>query len=304
MRSRAVLLVVSVVFAIGLTTTAGAGATKSYPATSRSMYEPSTDATALYDQGCKAASGWVAGSNGLVILDFGRVAHSKTKHSYGTYDFSLRFASDTDILAAAESYANGFHACRASGFSGRLRLALGTSNFDPSARRFGVPHFRAAGKAFGKTVNALHDFLRGSGFSEIAAGGADDAESAWDRGFAATHGFLAGYAAMSSYPLFDFGGFSGGGWSYRQEYFAARGAGPDRPVAEVYVAHQAEEWESLSLWAVDHEGHKLNIVGVMSQYPDGGYRPRKSYRVMLQALGSSAATSQDSISFITRIGSA
>jgi outer membrane protein assembly factor BamB len=272
-----------------------------YPLVTRSWYEPTTDTATLYAQGCSQSSAWLPGAQGVVVLDFGRLAHSKTLKSYGTYDFSRQFAPNAALLAAAESYAQGFHACRAAGFSGKLELAIGTSNYDPDASTYHVPNFHAAGVAFATMVGSLQSYLDANGIAEIVARGADDAESAWNPGFTATRNFLSGYAATTDTVLYDFGGFSGGGWTLTQEYFVAQGGGPTRPLVEAYYSHQADEWAALDAWAVQNEGTRLEIPAIMSQYPNGGYSPQQGYDVVLAALAADAATRQDSISYVTTI---
>jgi len=273
-----------------------------YPLATRSWYEPTTDTATTYAQGCSQASGWLPGARGVVVLDFGRLAHSKTLKSYGTYDFSRHFAPNAALLAATESYAQGFHACRIAGFAGRLELAIGTSNYDPGASSYHVPNFQAAGVAFANMITSFQSYLDGSGITEIAAVAADDAESAWNPGFTATHNFLSGYAATTDNVLYDFGGFSGGGWTPAQEYFVARGAGPTRPMVEAYYQHQADEWAALDAWAVVHEGTRVEIPAIMSQYPNGGYSPQAGYDVVLAALAADPATHQDALSYVTVVG--
>ncbi|MDP9344103.1 MAG: PQQ-binding-like beta-propeller repeat protein [Actinomycetota bacterium] len=273
-----------------------------YPFVTRSWYEPTTDIAALYSQGCTQSSGWFPGAQGVAVLDFGRLAHSKTLKSYGTYDFSRSFAPNADLLVAAESYAEGFHTCRPVGFSGRLELAIGTSNYDPGASNYHVPDFHAAGVAFANMVVALQSYLDSNGIAEIVARGADDAESAWNPGFTATHNFLTGYAATTDTVLYDFGGFSGGGWTPAQEFFVAQGAGPTRSMVEAYYQHQADEWAALDAWAVEHEGTRLEIPAITSQYPNGGYSPQAGYDVVLAALAADPATRQEALSYVTVIG--
>jgi hypothetical protein len=150
-------------------------------------------------------------------------------------------------------------------------------------------------------VNALGWFMHKSGFIHQRARAADDAEAGWNPGFTATHNFLAGYAAHTWRPLFDFGGFAGGGWSLPQEYYVAAGTRPVRPFAEVYYSHQAYEWEALNQWSVRNRGHRIIIRGVMSQYPHGGYTAHQGYNIMMQALNSFSGTRQSNISYLTRI---
>src|SRR5438552_17124667 len=92
------------------------------PANTISLYESTTYAVTMYNQGCRAAHG----APGLIILDWGQPVYLGN-NTYGTYDFGGHDDSDTAILHAVANFAQGVWSCRTS--STNIAIAIGESNY-------------------------------------------------------------------------------------------------------------------------------------------------------------------------------
>jgi len=104
--------------------------------------------------------------------------------------------------------------------------------------------------------------------------------------------------------MWDYGSLEPGYWSSSQEYQVAYGYTPDVPFPEIYGSTNAQQWESLDLWAVAHEGHAMTFWGVTSEYNSGyscGYSAHQAYDAMLSQLQSDPSTYQSSIAYLTDI---
>src|SRR5437588_2700852 len=76
------------------------------PANTISLYESTTNAVTMYNQGCRAAHA----APGLIILDWCQPVYLGN-NIYGTYDFGGHDDSDTSILHAVANYAHGVCDC-------------------------------------------------------------------------------------------------------------------------------------------------------------------------------------------------
>jgi hypothetical protein len=269
-----------------------------YPYTTTSYYESTTSASTLYNQGCSAGS---ARAEGLVILDFGRPAYRDG--AYGTMLFgSGGFASNVAILNAMEAFADGYWNCSPAG--PKMTIARGTSNYchPGSACSLLPPDYGAAGSYWGIRTNDLATYISNSGYaSQETSAAADDAEPAWDPGFASTRHFIAGYNSAAQWLLFDYGSLESGYWSRASEYYVAY-TGANFPMPQIYYSSMAASWESLELWAVANRGASMLMIGVTSEWPAAGtLTPHEGYDAMLAQLQSHAGTYQSSIDYLTDI---
>ena len=101
-------LLVAVLLVVGVLSAMPTAAAAAAPVATASHYEANVDPATLYAQG--RAAGQV-GTQGLVILDFGRPAVNGSVA--GTMDFDGGFASLASIVTATTSYMQGYFASRA-----------------------------------------------------------------------------------------------------------------------------------------------------------------------------------------------
>lgn len=300
-------MVAAAVFAVLAIAPATASA---YPYVTLSYYEHSDDPTTLYNQGCTAGT---KGANGLVILDFGRPAYSNG--AYGLFDFGDHFDANSDVLAAAKSYADGFWDCTP--VNGPfMTIAIGTVNFCPVGHSCEYqitnydgtnnPNFTTAGARFGSYVEALNNYISSppSYTSQESGGGSGDDEPGYDPDYTSTHNFVAGYNNTSDWAYFDYGSADPGQWpTLAYNYYVAYGATDDFPLPEIYSNDLAPEWENISLWGVDNGTYgAMYFEGPTVEVNDGkscGDNGQQAYDALLQAVQSHQSTSQDSFDYIT-----
>src|SRR5947209_4399378 len=123
------------------------------PGNTISLYESTTNAVTMYNQGCRAAHG----APGLIILDWGQPVYLGN-NTYGTYDFGGHDDSVTAILHAVANFAQGVWYCRTS--STDIAIGIGESNYYSD---YSMPLTTAAwyaqGQQWGMMVNSLQSFL-------------------------------------------------------------------------------------------------------------------------------------------------
>lgn len=263
------------------------------PLTTISRYEPTTDRAALAAQG---ANDGHARLSGVAILDFGRPAQGPGV-AMATLDFAGQVAPLYAVVAAAEAYADGYRRAAPPGSS--MMVLIGTNDScgtgQPCGRGFcgcsdEPASFLAWGRAWGDAVAQLNSYLGRTARwyrARAAAGGADDAEPAYDPAFTNTYDLLAGYDEVTGLPMADYGSIDGGPtdgfWTAEQMYLVAYGLRPDMAFPEIYHPGMADQWAALSYWARTSTSAPMTIAGVLSQFPDG-YTPEQAYASLLGAL--------------------
>lgn len=237
-----------------------------------------------------------AGLSGIVILDFGEPYYSGAE---GTYTYGNAFASDSDIVNAAEGFLDGFWNC--SGSAPQLRLAIGSSNY-------GSHTGTSAGQAWGDAVNSLNSYISSKGYgSQEYARGAFDAEPGWDTEFTRTSSWVDGYNATTKSPLYDFGsaddcpygGFSGNcdGWGQHGLWYISWGNTDAYPVPEIYQNSMAQQWYTESVYSSTSESNgRLGFLGTMTQYAACGcggstYTPAQGFDTLQNLLNGDSRTS-------------
>ncbi|MFN2450312.1 MAG: hypothetical protein ABR508_11095 [Candidatus Baltobacteraceae bacterium] len=279
--------------AAALAALAAGAAASAAPANTVSRYMATTNTTTLYNEGCNMGK---AGQSGVVVLDYGQPWTSGS--TQGTYDYGSAFASDSSIVAAAESYLDGFWNC--SGSSPQLRLAIGSSNY-------GSQVTNAAGQAWGNAVNTLNTYISNKGYgSQEYARGAIDAEPGWDTGFTNTSNWITGYNAATSTPLYDYGsaddcpysGFSGNcdGWGQHGFWWVAWGNTDGYPLPEIYQWSMADQWYYGSVYSATTQSNgKMDFLGTMTQYAACGcgsstYTPAQGFNTLQNLLNGDSRT--------------
>jgi hypothetical protein len=249
-----------------------------------SLYERTTSIRLLREQGCRAGR---AQTNGLVVLDFGKLAYRPRRGGYGTVTFADRFASNHAITWAMKSYARGYSRCLTHGSNAHIILARGTSNYNQN-----VPSTYAAGRLWAGATVAFANYLRRHHFDHVTAAAGDDVEPAWDRGFLRTYDFFRGYAkADHGYLIYNYGSLDGGVggiWKLRQAYYVAGGMHEARAVPEIYNRTMARQWAELARQSAHRYGKSIQIAGVMTQHSTScsgcGYTGRKAHHVLVREL--------------------
>lgn len=246
---------------------------------SPSLYEHTISVRALRRQGCAAGRARI---NGLVVLDFGKPEYSR-RGGYGTITFANRFASNTAITWAVQSYALGYQRCVPKNSNAHITLARGTSNYG-----INVPSAYTAGRLWAQATVAIDRYFRLHQIDRVAAAAAVDAEPAWDRGFTRTYNFFRGYAhANHRKLLYNYGSLDGGAgaiWTVRQAYYVSGGMRDARAVPEIYNRAMAKEWAELARETMRRYGQPIKLAGLMTQHWTScsrcGYTARKAKSVL------------------------
>ena len=240
-----------------------------------SYYEQNASAPALYLQGEAAGQ---AGTQGIVILDFGRPASDGT--SDGTLGFAHSFISFAAISKGVENYIMGYYEYAPA--NATIDVAVGTNDscgmYQPcGAIVCGCPdepnNYITWGQEFAGTVKQLGawsaEFGSANGYTDtvrVVAG--DDAEPAFDPGFNNTYFVMKGYAQAvgGSYPpMVDYGSADPGIWSEDQLLQVANGFSPNVAMPEIYNPAQVGEWAALVAYAKARYGEIVTIFGVLTE---------------------------------------
>jgi hypothetical protein len=250
---------------------------------SPSLYERTTSLKALRLQGCDAGR---KRTNGLVVLDFGKPEY-RAHAGYGTVTFANRFASNTAVTWAVQSFALGYSRCLPHGSNAHITLARGTSNYG-----IDVPSAYTSGRLWAAATIAIRSYLQLHHLDHVTAAAAIDAEPAWDRGFKRTYDWFRGYAhADRGVLLYNYGSLDGGVggiWKLRQAYYVAGGMREARAVPEIYNRAMAREWAELARASMARYGQPIKLAGLMTQHWTScsrcGYTARKAKSVLVGEL--------------------
>ena len=305
-RRAAVLTVALVSATVVAGVTASAAGSMPVPSPTASHYETTTDPGTLMSQGEVAGR---AGSQGLVILDFGRPA--AVGPVSGTDDFGGAFVSFASIVAAAEGFVRGYFSTAPADL--HLDVAIGTNDSCGPGQPCGTvvcgcidepADFGAWGAQLAHAVLEVDAYTTtakdDSGYTDtvtVIAG--DDAEPAFDPEYSNTYDLMAGYsAAVGGYQpaMIDFGSADAGFWSEGQLLQIADGFKPNLAVPEIYTSTDAAAWSSLVTFA-RQRGRTLTIYGVLTT--EAGNLPQDSYGALVGRLG--PVTGQSAIRWATTI---
>jgi hypothetical protein len=284
----------ALVLTSGLIPLASVDAAASVAATlTTSYYETSASAAALNHQGQSAGQ---SGTQGLVVLDFGRPASDGTND--GTIDFSHSFVSFANITAGVESYVMGYY--NAAPADTTLDVVVGTNDSCGVSQPCGSvvcgcpdepSSYITWGQELAKTVEQLNAWsahvASSNGFTDtVHVWAGDDAEPAFDPGFNNTKYVMQGYAQTvgGSYPpMVDYGSADPGIWTNDELLQIANGFSPNVAMPEMYTPSQVAEWAALVSYAKAHEGEEVTLFGVMT-VSAGTERPQNAAADTLAAL--------------------
>lgn len=273
------------------------------PTVTPSLYERTTSPPILRAQGCRAGR---ARTNGLVVLDFGKLAYRPRRGGYGTVTFADRFASNRSVGWAVKSYARGYSECLPKHSKAHITLALGTSNYHQN-----VPSTYTAGRLWAKQTTLIGLYLRRHHFDHVTSAAGDDVEPAWDRSFRRTYDFFRGFGSVhSGYLLYNYGSLDGGVgriWKLRQAYYVAGGMHAARAVPEIYNHQMAVQWAELSRQAVHRYGKPIKLAGLMTQHHGHcricGFTAAEAHRALVGELAKHPKTKVRMLAAATNIGS-
>jgi hypothetical protein len=256
------------------------------PANTISLYESTTNASTMYNQGCSAAHG----APGLIILDWGQPVYLGNS-TYGTYDFGGHDDTDTAILHAVANFAQGVWYCRTS--STNIAIGIGQSNYySGNAIPLTTAAWYADGQQWGILVNNLQSFITNNHYNVVGSNGAGDLEVEWEN-FTLTSSLVNGYNSVTRHAYFDFGDDSPGWWSNSQVWYVAYGATDNFPLPEIYYnADATYDWEPLDVWACRYEGGPIYFKGTMSEDVSGTNSPAQAFIDMYNAEASNSCTAR------------
>ena len=275
---------------------------------STSYYETSAATTTLSLQGEAAGR---SGTQGIVVLDFGRPASDGT--SEGTFGFARSYLSFAAISAGVKSFIKSYYN-DAPAYT-TLDVAVGTNNscglYQPCGSIVcGCPdepsNYITWGHELASTVQQLAAWsasvASSNGFTDtVRVVAADDAEPAFDPGFNNTAYVMRGYAEATSGsapPMVDYGSADPGIWSNDQLLQVANGYAPNVAMPEIYNPSQTREWAALVAYAKATYGETVTIFGVMT-VPTSGAPSQNAVAQMLAAVG--PITGQDTMAWWSAI---
>jgi hypothetical protein len=264
----------TIVVTSGLIPLASVDAAASVVTPTTSYYETSASTAVLGSQGQAAGQ---SGTQGLVVLDFGRPASDGT--SDGTLDFSHAVLSFADITSGVQSYVMGYY--NAAPVDTRLDVVVGTNDSCGSYQPCGSvvcgcpdepSSYITWGQDLANTVEQLNAWsarvAASNGYTDtVHVWAGDDAEPAFDPGFENTKYVMQGYAQAvgGSYPpMVDYGSADPGIWTNDQLLQIANGFSPNVAMPEMYTPSQVAEWASVLSYAKTHYGEEVTLFGVMT----------------------------------------
>ncbi len=308
------------------------------PVRTRSYYEQTTNKAIHHQQGCAAANQDPSNNpNGLVILDYGQPKDwpAPTSHDWGTFlitdlchplPVSARKARITDIMAAVESFMDGYVECELTGLT-QLHIAVSINN-DNMANVSGSPALNAGhAAAWAQMVSNLQDYAKG--YPEIFVSAGIDAEPNFDpgnfgTGLSDTEIWMQAYSDASVSPVFNFGSLDGypcrpsgypgfppprpcrgDSWDQDRDYNVTWGIEAARPAPEIYNSGWARDWYIVKRWGMERYPDKapMQFKGVMSEcnagfpicqsnFPDGGrgLEYRQAWSILWLELNSDPVT--------------
>ncbi len=252
----------------------GQSTSQAKPPTDPSYYVTTTDTSTAYNLGCDegvADANTSPSPNSLVVLDFG----GQLADGSGTLLINgAGPITNGQIEAVAEAFSHGYWYCTGNDLSSVLTLVVGTNNsyFDVSA---------SGGATWAQVVAAIRSSNQANGYaSQVNVEGGNDMEPAWDT-TGDTEGWVNGYAASAPALLVDYGSADGcptnsasdatcdNGWSQHDVWYISWGAGPARPLPEIYFDTNAGQWAMIDLYGAEYQGSegKMAFLGPLDTYP-------------------------------------
>lgn len=254
------------------------------PLYSTSYYMITIDTSFTYDLGCELGTRdqqEPGTQDSVVVLDFGLPYYS-VENGFGTYLFGFGPVGLSEIRIAAESFAEGYYTCTGSDNDSNLVLGLGTNNKPNSLNT--VYKLTSHGEHWANMIDYLNQILLDRNMlQQVQAYGASDIELDWNSP-TNTKAWLAGYGSQAEAPLLYFGDAAGcpfdavpgltcgtanyPEWTMDDVWYVSWGFEPSLPLPLIYLTSgvHAQQWATLSQYAYDNHGARMDITGVFTQW--------------------------------------
>jgi hypothetical protein len=254
------LLSCAAVVAAGLVCAATAAATPT-PVTAWYMYGSSAAdlKSYAYAHGCAFAQAQPGSAVRVLLLDFG-AARKLDSSTWGAVDFSNTRFSNSDILAALERAADGYHNCHV---RGGVDIAYGNTNYDLSKSGMSGTDAWYAGYHQAERAEGLGNYQGAKGYTSQTADAAGDLEPSWETAFV-TKQLVNGNQAQGWALDYDFGsadgcpqsgsadGLCNNGWHVSDVGYVSF-HGLALPLPEIYYSANAQQWTvARKVWGGDY----------------------------------------------------
>lgn len=260
----------------------------------------------------------------VVILDFGIPKY--VNGQYGASGMQIGgFVTMAQIAEAVQQYGIGYWDCTDWDFDSRLRIGIGTNNYNNSNVYSNLSVTYPHGQAWAQMVNAVNNWFQtqcpDGCNGQVDAVGANDIELAWSSPQVAID-WLNGYDSANQYPLYNFGAAEGcpnacGGGGYywtKEQAWTVQNSGPVYSMPEIYLndGRNANQWYLMSVYSVQAHGYPYDFIGVMTTYgacqqywePACEYidnTPQEGWTQLYTLVNGSNRSTWDSIPYVTDI---
>ena len=209
---------------------------------------PAALASYAYARGCDFARSQPGSGLRLLLLDFG-AARELGSGAWGAIDFSDTAFSNSEILAALERAADGYHNCHV---RGAVDILYGNSNYHLSGSGLTGTDAWYAGYHQSEHAEDLADYQAAKGYDSQTADAASDLEPSWD-GASITKQLVNGDQAQGWALYYDFGSADGcpqsgsrdgtcnNGWHVSDVGYVSF-HGLALPLPEIYYTANASQW--------------------------------------------------------------
>lgn len=220
-----------------------------------------------YHHGYDYARNEPAGEFRLMMLDFG-AARKLDSTTWGAIDFSGKLFSNSQILDALKSAADGFHAGNS---SGTTAIAYGNSNYHMSGSGMGNSAAWYSGYYQAYRADQLAAYEQAKSYGREGAEAGSDIEPSWD-GPTITRQLVNGDTAYGVGLYDNFGSADGcpssgsagscnNGWSVTDVAYVS-GAGAALAYPEIYYTVNADQWTVIRRnWDNNHPSERYVFGG-------------------------------------------
>jgi hypothetical protein len=250
------------VLAAGLASFPAAAVATPSPVTAWYVYgsSPAALQSYAYARGCDFAKGQPSASLRLLLLDFG-AARKLSAGSWGALDFSNATVSNSDILAALQRAADGYHNCHV---RGAVDIVYGNSNYHLSGSGMSTTDAWYAGYHQSERSEDLADYQAAKGYDSQTSDAASDMEPSWD-GASITKQLVNGNRGQGWAMYYDFGSADGcpqsgssdgacnNGWHVSDVGYVSF-HGLALPLPEIYYSANASQWTVVRKWWNANQG--------------------------------------------------
>jgi hypothetical protein len=192
--------------------------------------------------------------NRLMLLDFG-AARKVDANTWGAIDFSNTLFSNSSILSAMKSAADGHHNCYNG--TGSTVIGYGNSNYHMSNAGLSTTDAWYAGYYQSQRASDLYSYQSSKGYNQQSADAASDMEPAWD-GQLITKQLVNGDTAQGFALYYDYGSADGcpssgssgscsNGWDVGDVAYVSY-HGVAVPMPEIYYTVNADQWTVVRRW--------------------------------------------------------